>query len=200
MGRMKDAEYQATYYQEHKTERTEKLRDKWHNDPVWQQRERERAKKRRALIRAEKADGRFDQMIVERRQEMTPTRPPRFIVIGGKLKGDRIVGGEIVQVWTTGSAGREVGRTARAIRSWLTHPKHAKRALPGASCFTKDGAAWFTWAFAEAVRCACERLYYLNGRGDRKVLRRLVIEELAEAGITYVPTGGAEADRVAAVA
>lgn len=169
--------YQQEYYEAHKDERSEKLKRLWADDPVFRQKEKARNAKRRALVRAEKAKGRFEQMVEEKRHEAAPTKPPRFMMVDGEVK----------QVWTTGSLGREVGRSARAVRTWMRRGH-----LPGASVFTRDGAAWFTREFCEAVRKACKRLYYLNGRGDRRVLRRLIVEELAEAGVSYVPFGSEE--------
>jgi hypothetical protein len=181
--RTPEQEYQSEYYQTHKSERTANLRQKWQDDPVFRQKERERNKRRRALIRAEKAKGRFEAMVESKREQAEPTKPPRFIEIEG----------EHVQVWTAGSLGREIGRSARAVRTWIRRGD-----LPGASVFTRDGAAWFTREFCRAVRTACERLYYLNGRGDRRVLRRLIMEELVAAGISYVPFGAEPTARVVA--
>jgi hypothetical protein len=177
--------YQQAYYEAHKAERTKKLRRQWREDPVFRRKERERNRSRRALLRAERAGARFADMVEARRKDKAATKPPRFITIDGEVK----------QVWTTGSLGREVGRTARAIRTWMRRGD-----LPGASAFTRDGAAWFTLEFCQAVYRACERLYYLNGRGDRKVLRRLIMEELATAGVTFIPYGSEDSERVTAVA
>jgi hypothetical protein len=167
-------EYQRDYYRRNKAKRTKDLSERWHNDPEFRNKERARNKRRRALNRAvpERA-GRLQAMIEERRSEATPTWPPRFVVVGGRVKGDRIVGGKIYQVWSVGSLSREVGRTARAVRAWVSRGD-----IPGATCFTRDGRSWFSESFAEAVLDACEKLYFLDGRGDRKVLRRLIHEEL----------------------
>lgn len=183
MSKTAEQQYQAEYYEANKTKRRKKLKHKWKTDPAFREQERQRNKKRRALLRAEKAAGRFEQMVAEKREQAEQTKPPRFIEIDG----------EVVQVWTTGSLGREVGRSARAVRTWMRRGD-----LPGASVFTRDGAAWFTREFCEAVREACKRLYYLNGRGDRKVLRRLIAEELESASISYVPFGKEPQDRVIA--
>lgn len=178
-----EQEYQRDYYRAHKEERTQEISDKWQNDPRFRRKEQLRNRRRRALLRAKKAPGRLQEMIDERRAERASTRPPRFVVVGGRVEGDRIVGGRVVQVWTTGSLGREVGRTSRAVRDWLR-----SNVLPGASAFTSDGRAWFSRAFCEAVYRACKQLYFLNGRGDRRVLARLVREELDGANVHFVPT------------
>lgn len=173
-----EQEYQRDYYRENKDARSKELSERWHNDPVFRDKERDRNKKRRALIRAPRAPNRLKEMIEERRAEHVATRPPRFAVVGGRVKGDRIIGGKVVQVWNTGSLSRELGRTPRAVQAWIRRGE-----LPGATCFTRDGRAWFSERFAEAVLRACAKLYFLNGRGDRKVLCRLINEELESARV-----------------
>ena len=180
MSHTSEKEYQQEYYEAHKEERTAKLARLWRDDPAFRKKERDRNKRRRALIRAEKAKDRFDEMVESKRGDAAQTKPPRFVMIDGECK----------PVWTTGSLGREVGRSARAVRTWMRRGD-----LPGASVFTRDGAAWFTREFCEAVRRACERLYYFNGRGDRRVLRRLITEELAEAKVSYVQFGDESAEQ-----
>jgi len=172
MSHTSEQTYQAEYYERKKDERTEKLRQLWSDDPEFRKKEQARNRRRRSLIRAEKAKGRFEAMIESKREGAAPTKPPRFILIDGETQ----------QVWTTGSLGREVGRSARAVRTWMRRGD-----LPGASVFTRDGAAWFTREFCEAVKRACARLYYFDGRGDRKVLRRLIIEELTTGQVPYTP-------------
>ena len=180
-----EQEYQRDYYRRNKKLRTSQLRDKWKNDPRWKEQEQERARERRGRLRAGKAQERFEEMIEEKRDAGERTRPPRPALING----------EAVQVWTTGSLGREVGRSARAVRGWLRDG-----ILPGATVFVDD-AAFFSRRFCQAVYKACERLYYLNGRGEHKVLKRLIREELAEEAISFVPLGGNnESGRITATA
>lgn len=174
MRKTREQRYQAEYYQLNKAKRTRRNKRRWREDPEYRRREQERLAKRRAFERAEKASDRFQAMIEERRDREEVTKLPRFIVIRKRL----------VQVWSTGDLGREVGRSPRAVRMWLN-----KGVLPGATVFIK-GAAWFSRVFCMAVHRACERLYYLNGRGKRTVLARLVREELVAARISYVPVDG----------
>lgn len=177
--------YQAEYYQQHRDERTKTLRERWQDDPVFRAREQERAKKRRGELRAQRAGRRFEQMVDEKRAKGDATRPPRFVMLRG----------EPVQVWTSGSLGREVGRSPRAIRGWLRDG-----VLPGATAYIGD-AAFFARDFCEAVWRACKRIYYLDGRGDKQVLKRIIREELAAGRVSYVPQGGDnEKDRITATA
>ena len=178
-----DREYQRQYYEEHQAERSEHNRWRWENDPEYKRREIERSRKRRALKRAEKASDRFQEMVESKRGDLTTTEVPRPIILNRRK----------VWVYTTGSLGREVGRSPRVIREWLN-----EGVLPGASTFVK-GAALFTVKYGEAVRRACERLYYLDGRGCKRVLKRLIHEELFKGKISFIPLGGAEADRTTAV-
>jgi len=169
-----EQEYQREYYRTNKAKRKRELRERWHNDPAFRRAEQERARKRRGELRAEKASDRFREMIEEKRKVMKTTRPPRLVMVGT---------GAPVEVYTTGSLGREVGRNARAIRAWLH-----KGVLPGATAYI-GGSAYFSKRFCLAVFRACERLYFLDGRGDRQVLKRLVREELTKDSISYVPRG-----------
>lgn len=180
-----DQRYQQDYYRQHRDKRTKRLRERWKNDPSFRQRERDRAKKRRGELRAERAPDRFERMVAEKLAKAEPTRPPRFVLINGKE----------VQVWTSGSLGREVGRSPRAIRGWLR-----EGVLPGATAYIGD-AAFFERIFCAAIWRACKRIYYLDGRGDKQVLKRIIREELAKDCVTYVPPGGNnETDRVVATA
>jgi len=170
-----EQEYQRDYYKKNKVNRTKALKERWANDAAFRETERERNQKRRGQLRAEKAGWRFHAMIHERRKRLEPTRPPRWVLIGS---------GPAQQVWTTGSLGREVGRSGKAIRSWLR-----EGVLPGATVYI-GGSSFFSRRFCDAVYRACERLFYLDGRGDRLVLKRLVREELAKTNTGFVPPGG----------
>ena len=177
-----EQEYQREYYRTNKTKRKRALSERWHNDPAFRRQEQARARKRRGELRAEKAPGRFREMISEKRKVMKATRPPRLVLTGEDAP---------VEVYTTGSLGREVGRSARAIRAWLH-----RGVLPGATAYI-GGSAYFSRRYCVAVFEACERLYYLDGRGDRQVLKRLVREELSSKRISYVPHGQEDnSDRV----
>jgi hypothetical protein len=180
-----EQEYQRRYYQEHRQERTKLLRERWRHDPEYRAREQERAKKRRGELRAQRAAERFEQMIERKQAAGGVTRPPRFVMLRGQP----------VQVWTSGSLGREVGRSPRAIRGWLRDG-----VLPGATAYIGE-AAFFSRDFCEAVWRACKRIYYLDGRGDKQVLKRIIREELAAGRVSYVPPNGDnEQDRVTATA
>ncbi len=168
-----EQEYQHDYYLRNKKKRTKTLKEAWKNDPRWRASEQERARERRGRLRSAKAGPRFEQMIKERRAAAERTRPPRFVLINR----------QDVQVWTSGSLGREVGRSPRTVRGWLRDGT-----LPGATAYV-DGAAFFSHRFCQAVYLACERLYYLNGRGEHLVLKRLIREELAKEGISFVTLG-----------
>lgn len=177
----REQEYQRQYYQDNLEERRRYAQDRWRNNREYQQREIQRAKDRRALARAAKASDRFKAMVEERRAEGAETRPPLLTRVEG----------ENVEVYTTGSLGREVGRSDRAIRMWLRDGT-----LPGATVFAtvrndESGRdvrrAYFSKRFCAAVYKACEELFYLNGRGEKKVLKRLIMKQLHEADITFVP-------------
>lgn len=179
--------YQARYYTKNRKKLRKKSSDKWHTDPKWRANEQARAQRRRGELRAERAHVRFETMVAEKRERAGPTRPPRFMA---RFQGDK----SPPQVWTSGDLGREIGRSPRAVRGWVR-----EGVLPGASVFV-GGVAFFARDFCEAVYLACERLYYLDGRGDKRVLKRLIMEELAAKSISYVPYGKTNQERVAAAA
>jgi len=58
-----EQQYQRDYYQENKEQRSMDLSDRWHNDPAFKRAEQERAQRRRGVMRAEKAQGRFEAMV-----------------------------------------------------------------------------------------------------------------------------------------
>ena len=175
-----ERQYQASYYQRVTKTRRE---GRWHSDSEYREKEQDRARKRRALKRAETADSRFDEMVERKKQKMSKTQAPRDVWIRGKP----------VRCYSSGSLGREVGREARTIRLWLDATY-----LPGATAFLGIGKpdAYFSAAFCKAVKRACRRLYRLDARFPRDKLRGLVIEELARAGESYVAIGAPEEDRV----
>ncbi len=183
--RTQEQEYQRTYYQEHRDDRSRAGRERWRDDPVYRANEQERARRRRGELRAKRAGLRFEQMVSAKQAVAGPTRPPRFVMLRGKP----------VQVWTSGSLGREVGRSPRAIRGWLRDG-----VLPGATAYIGE-AAFFERDFCAAVWRACQRIYYLDGRGDKQVLKRIIREELAAGQVSYVPPNGDnERDRYVASA
>lgn len=182
--RQAERDYQKDYYDEHRDERSRKNRWMWNNDPEYRRNEIARSQRRRAQRRAETASDRFKQMVEGKRTDPAPTKPPRIAVVKSRR----------VWVYTTGSLGREIGRSARVVREWLN-----EGVLPGASTFV-SGVAYFSKPYCEAVYSACERLYYLDGRGSKRVLKRLIREELAQAKVSFVPLGGHnEMDRTTAV-
>jgi len=176
----RERDYQADYYQ--RVQKTRR-RGKWHQDSDYREKEQERARRRRALKRAETADDRFDAMVAEKKAMMSRTQAPRDVWIDGRP----------VRCYSSGSLGREIGREARTIRLWLDNTY-----LPGASAFLgiDKPDSYFSEAFCEAVKRACRRLYKLDARFPRDKLRGLVLEELAAARVSYVPVGGTEDDRV----
>lgn len=176
----RERHYQADYYQRVQKERR---RGKWHRNTDYREKEQERASRRRALKRAETADERFDAMVAAKKSRRSRTQAPRDVWIDGHP----------VRCYSSGSLAREIGREARTIRLWLDSTY-----LPGASAFlgTEKPDAYFSEAFSEAIKRACRRLYRLDARFPRDKLRGLVLEELAVAGESYVPVGGAEDDRV----
>lgn len=172
--------YQADYYQRVQKKRR---RGKWHDNSDYREKEQERARRRRALKRAETADERFDAMVAEKKDKGSRTQVDRDVWVGGRP----------VRCYSSGELGREIGREARTIRLWLDSTY-----LPGATAFLGTGKpdAYFSAAFSGAVKRACRRLYRLDARFPRDKLRGLVLEELAAAGESYVPVGGTEDDRV----
>jgi hypothetical protein len=176
----RERDYQADYYQ-----RVQKGRrkGKWHRNSDYREKEQERARRRRALKRAETADERFDAMVADKKAQRSRTQAPRDVWIDGRP----------VRCYSSGSLAREIGREARTIRLWLDSTY-----LPGASAFLGTGKpdSYFSEAFCGAVKRACRRLYRLDARFPRDKLRGLVLEELAAAGVSYVPVGGVEDDRI----
>jgi hypothetical protein len=183
--REREANYQREYYAEHKKKIRARCHEQWRNDPLWRAGEQERARRRRGELRAQRAADRFAAMVLDKQLNEPVTRPPRFIMLRGAP----------VQVWTSGSLGREVGRSPRAIRGWLR-----EGVLPGATAYIGE-AAFFAHDFCSAVWRACKRIYYLDGRGDKQVLKRIIREELAAGRVIYVPPNGDnERDRLVASA
>jgi hypothetical protein len=122
-------------------------------------------------------------MVAAKRENAEDTRPPR----------EELVNGVYMWTYTAGSLGREVGRTSRAIREWLH-----EGVLPGATAYI-EGAAYFSIDYCAAVKEACRRIYYLDGRGFKAVLKRIIREELARRQVSYVPPKGDNVqDRVVA--
>jgi hypothetical protein len=176
----KERLYQHKYYQNHRGDRLKNAALRWKTDADYRKRELERKKNQRALGRAETAIERFMRMVEEKRKSAKPTRKPRRVEIDGKT----------VDVHTTGALAREIGRDSGTVRKWL-----ADGTLPGCTVLI-GGKCWFSESFAKAVFAACKALYFLDGRGERMMLHRLILEELEKAGESYVPRGGAESDRV----
>lgn len=172
--------YQRQYYRDHITERKDYAQDRWENDREYRRREMQRAKDRRAQERAGKASDRFRAMVDERRGALEETRTPVRT-----WEGD-----ENVMVFTAGSLAREIGRSKRAVGAWLRDGT-----LPGATVFLdvrcENGRVvrkpFFSKQFGGAVYRACEQLFYLNGRGEKKVLKRLIRDEMTKTKIIYVP-------------
>jgi len=178
--------YQSYYYEIHREARSKKNQWLWENDPDYRRQEIERSQKRRAQKRSEKAHARFAKMVESKRAEKFVTEAPRPIIECGR----------VVEVYSTGSLGREVGRSPRVIREWLNED-----ILPGSSVLI-DGAAFFTKAYSNAVYRACKRLYCLDGRGSKRVLKRLIREELVRGKIKFIllgGVGGSEQDKTSAV-
>jgi len=176
----KERQYQAEYYQRVQKDRR---RGKWHRNSDYREKEQERARRKRAIKRAETADDRFDAMVAEKKALMSKTQAPRDVWIRGKA----------IRCYSSGALGREIGREARTVRLWLDNTY-----LPGASAFlgTNKPDAYFSVGFCAATKMACRRLYRLDARFSRDKLRGLVLEELAKAGESYIPVGGTEDDRV----
>jgi hypothetical protein len=178
---MTDKEYQADYYQR---VTKKKRKGRWSTDTDYRENEQARARRRRALKRAQTADERFEAAILAKKAQAKGTLIPRDVWIDG----------DPVRCYSSGSLAREIGRESRTIRLWLR-----QRVLPGATVFfavktTPD--AYFSRGFCAAVKRACRRLYRLDARLPKDKLRGLVLEELAREGESYVPVGGTEDDRV----
>lgn len=178
--RDKEREYQHEYYKRRRKKLLAERRHRWRTDPKYRQRETERARQARALKRSENAKARFEAKVDEKKDLDRVPRRGRLVEIEGKREW----------VYTTGSLGAFIGREPNTIRAWMD-----QGILPGASIFIGNSRR-FTRGFCLAVRAACRRLYFVSGRGERSVLRRLVMEELEKAGESYVPKGGTEEDRV----
>lgn len=166
-----DQKYQKEYYREHKDDRRDYSKDRWDNEPGYRKREIQRARDRRATVRAGKATDRFRSLVEARRKDDTDVCQPLLTLVGD----DKVL------VYTSGSLSREIGRSPRVIRMWLQDGT-----LPGATVFVQR-RAYFSERMSKAVYRACEELFHLNGRGEKRILKRLIARELARDKITYVP-------------
>lgn len=178
--REKERQYQHDYYKRRRKKLLAERRHRWRTDPSYRERETERARKARAIKRSESAEERFESKVEEKKDLERVPRRGRLVEIDGKREW----------TYTTGSLGAYIGREPNTIRAWMD-----QGVLPGASIFIGNSRR-FTRGFCDAVRAACRRLYFISGRGERSVLRRLIMEELERAGESYVPKGGTEEDRI----
>jgi len=177
----KEREYQHRYYEEHKKQRSAQRKHRWRCDPEYRRRINERTRLRRAKARAETADQRFSEM-VEAKKERTLARRKKgrkYSMPWRKVPVGEGGAGPFTRVYSAGYLALEVGRETATVREWLT-----SNVLPGCSIWIGD-RAFFTREFIDSVYAACERLFYLDGRGLRSVLRRLINEELVRRKVPY---------------
>jgi len=164
--------YQRERYLLTRTERAEKAQARWWNDAEYREREIRRAQDRRALQRAEVAGSRFMARCVAVADDADkPHRPPTLVKIGTQER----------EVFSVAYLALRCGRRAATVRQWVEDG-----VLPGVSAVVGHRAK-FTETFILSVAEACRRVLELDGRGDHKRLRLLVIEELERAHESYVP-------------
>jgi hypothetical protein len=170
----RDQFYQRDYYLQNRVPRARAHKARWWSDPEYRKREIERAQNRRAIKRAETAPERFEKMVEAVAGDAEkPHRPPVLVEIGSKE----------VAVLTTAALAIRCGRKVSTVRTWIE-----EGVLPGVSAVI-GGRAKFTDRFMDAVKEACRRILFLDGRGDHDQLRLLIVEELASRRESYVPVG-----------
>lgn len=162
--------YQHDVYLRNRADRAANAKERW-DKPEYRKREIERAQDRRAVARSENAPERFEKMIESAQAVAPPVRPP----IEAEIDGDKLL------VYSTTVLGLKCGRKVSTIRQWVE-----EGVLPGCTVVV-GGRAKFSEPFMEAVREACKRVLYLDGRGNHTQLKLLVIEELELRGESYVP-------------
>jgi hypothetical protein len=166
----KERLYQAEYYQRNADDRLTEAKTKWKSDPAYRKRETDRKKDSRAVERGKTAEDRFLKMVATKAANPSKHRNPRWAEINGTR----------VEVYSTGYLGEAVGRDTSTMRMWLN-----EGVLPGCSVVL-DGANWFSKGYIAAVFNACRKLYYFDGRGERGTLKRLIREQLEQAGEKWV--------------
>jgi hypothetical protein len=182
--------YSADWWEKNKERVTKERKKRYHKDESFREKILDASKTRRPIVRAQKAEGRFEAMVAEKKLKAQAKggkteKRPRFVSVDGKEQF----------VYPAGHLALECGREPATIRLWLE-----RDILPGATMFFGEGThgtkSYFSEGFVKAVVEACRVLYHLDGNGSRTILKRLVREELAKTEESYVPHGKTEAERV----
>jgi len=178
----KERRYQHGRYLETRKTRLAHAKERWASDPEYRLRESERAKDKRAEARAASASERFSTSVAAVKAQAPKTRAPRIVTVDGHE----------VWVYSSGHLAVEVGRCPMTIREWLDDG-----VLPGATIRDGSGRYWFSSAFISACARAVIEVLRRDARGKRDILRRLMLDELERAKVSYVPLGAvAESARV----
>jgi len=177
----KERRYQHGRYLETRKTRLDRAKERWASDPEYRLRESERAKDKRASARAASAGERFTASVAAVKAQAPKTRAPRMATVDGRE----------VWVYSSGHLAVEVGRCPMTVREWLD-----EGVLPGATVRDGSGRYWFSSAFISAVARATVEVLRRDARGKRDILRRLMLDELEAARVSYVPLGGDESVRV----
>lgn len=183
----------AAWYARNKDTVNKDRKKRYHNDPKFRRKILKAAKQRRPHTLAAKAVERFEAMVrdkIDRRQQKDEERARAGKRVAQKRPRMALIDGKETWVYPTGVLALRVGRVSPVIRLWLE-----RGVLPGAT-IAFGGKSFFSEGFITSIYEACRRVYFINGNGSRKVLKRLVLEELAKAGESWVPHNGTEEARV----
>jgi hypothetical protein len=179
--------YSSAWWQKNKDRVKKDRKKRYKNEGDFRDRILDASKAKRPIIRAEKAAGRFEAMVAEKKlkaqAKARTEKRPRLVSIDERE----------MMVFTAGHLALECGRESATVRLWLE-----RDILPGATIFFGEGTrkSYFSDGFIAAVVEACKKLYYLDGNGSRTILKRLIREELDKTEESYVPHGKTEAERV----
>jgi len=179
------------WYQQNKEERNAARRARYAEDQKHRSSILEAARSRRPEERKSKARGKFEDLVIENRDkvgnlDLTTARRGRK----GHPRYAKLSNGWVGWVHSTRTLALMVGRRPCTIARWVD-----AGVLPGSTA--RFGRRYFfSKKFMQAVRRACKRLFYEDGNGSRDLLSQLIREELTRDGLSWLPPGSSEFDRV----
>ena len=179
-------DYQRKYYVE--VVKPRRRRNRYADvDPVQRERAKARELKRSAISRARVAYDRFTGRIRAHRKLINNSAASARVTL---------IDGAPTVCYSSDTLGREIGREGRIVHMWLR-----EGVLPGATVWVtqrhhpveakRHMRAYFSREFCESVYRACTDLFYIDGRGSKTVLKRLVQAELRNRKVGYVTRDGA---------
>lgn len=163
-----------SYYERKKEDLSKRAKQRWaSNEGGYRARGLERARDKRALERAERANAKFTDAIKAKRRVklLKSTKLPRFGAPFGKAE----------YLYPSSHLALACGRSPMTVRTWIE-----ARVLPGYAQRI-HGRYWFTKAFIDAVVEGLRKALYVDGRAPHPMLRRYVVKELEAAGVEYIP-------------